>query len=126
MKENKALNVLLCIAKILLILILSVSFVYYAYGLIDSFIESKSMDSMQNTISIDPFPLFYAVGLIFSIISNGACVLLALLGLIVSHLYKGCAHRRKNIITFRILLLTPFVLELFYLLVGIFSGILFS
>ena len=96
MKESKALNILITVAKVLLILFLSLSFVYYTYGLIDAAIESANMDQMQNPSSIDPLPLTYAVFLILSVISNGACFFLALLGLILSYLYKGTPKRKKN------------------------------
>ena len=124
MKENKALNVLITVAKILLIVFLALSFVYYAYGLIDAAIESANMQPSDGTITIDPLPLTFALFLILSIISNGACVLLALLGLILSLLYKGTAKRKKNIITFSILLAIPVVMEIAFFLSGVFLGIM--
>lgn len=124
MKENKALNVLITVAKILLIVFLALSFVYYAYGLIDAAIESANMQPSDGTITIDPLPLTFALFLILSIISNGACVLLALLGLILSLLYKGTAKRKKNIITFSILLAIPIVMEIAFFLSGVFLGIM--
>ena len=123
MKENKALNVLITVAKILLIVFLALSFVYYAYGLIDAAIESANMQPSDGTITIDPLPLTFALFLILSIISNGACVILALLGLILSLLYKGTARRKKNIITFSILLAIPIVMEIAFVLSGVFLGI---
>lgn len=124
MKENKALNVLITVAKILLIVFLALSFVYYAYGLIDAAIESANMQPSDGTITIDPLPLTFALFLILSIISNGACVILALLGLILSLLYKGTAKRKKNIITFSILLAIPVVMEIAFFLSGVFLGIM--
>ena len=124
MKENKALNVLITVAKILLIVFLALSFVYYAYGLIDAAIESANMQPSDGTITIDPLPLAFALFLILSIISNGACVILALLGLILSLLYKGTAKRKKNIITFSILLAIPVVMEIAFFLSGVFLGIM--
>lgn len=124
MKENKALNVLITVAKILLIVFLALSFVYYAYGLIDAAIESANMQPSDGTITIDPLPLTFALFLILSIISNGACVILALLGLILSLLYKGTAKRKKNIITFSILLAIPIVMEIAFFLSGVFLGIM--
>ena len=124
MKENKALNVLITVAKILLIVFLALSFVYYAYGLIDAAIESANMQPSDGTITIDPLPLTFALFLILSIISNGACVILALLGLILSLLYKGTARRKKNIITFSILLAIPIVMEIAFFLSGVFLGIM--
>ena len=124
MKENKSLNVLITVAKILLIVFLALSFVYYAYGLIDAAIESANMQPSDGTITIDPLPLTFAIFLILSIISNGACVILALLGLILSLLYKGTAKRKKNIITFSILLAIPVVMEIAFYLSGVFLGIM--
>lgn len=124
MKENKALNVLITVAKILLIVFLALSFVYYAYGLIDAAIESANMQPSDGTITIDPLPLTFALFLILSIISNGACVILALLGLILSLLYKGTAKRKKNIITFSILLAIPVVMEIAFFLSGVILGIM--
>ena len=123
MKENKALNVLITVAKILLIVFLALSFVYYAYGLIDAAIESANMQPSDGTITLDPLPLTFALFLILSIISNGACVILALLGLILSLLYKGTARRKKNIITFSILLAIPIVMEIAFFLSGFILGI---
>lgn len=123
MKEIKALNILITVAKVLLIVFLALSFVYYAYGLIDAAIESANMQPSDGTITLDPLPLTFALFLILSIISNGACVLLALLGLILSLLYKGTAKRKKNIITFSILLAIPIVMEIAFFLTGVILGI---
>lgn len=123
MKESKALNILITVAKVLLIVFLALSFVYYAYGLIDAAIESANMQPSDGTITLDPLPLTFALFLILSIISNGACVLLALLGLILSLLYKGTAKRKKNIITFSILLAIPIVMEIAFFLTGVILGI---
>ena len=123
MKESKALNILIAVAKVLLIVFLALSFVYYAYGLIDAAIESANMQPSDGTITLDPLPLTFALFLILSIISNGACVLLALLGLILSLLYKGTAKRKKNIITFSILLAIPIVMEIAFFLTGFILGI---
>ena len=123
MKESKALNILISVAKVLLIVFLALSFVYYAYGLIDAAIESANMQPSDGTITLDPLPLTFALFLILSIISNGACVLLALLGLILSLLYKGTAKRKKNIITFSILLAIPIVMEIAFFLTGAILGI---
>ena len=123
MKESKALNILITVAKVLLIVFLALSFVYYAYGLIDAAIESANMQPSDGTITLDPLPLTFALFLILSIISNGACVLLALLGLILSILYKGTAKRKKNIITFSILLAIPIVMEIAFFLSGVILGI---
>ena len=123
MSESKALNVLLLIAKILLILLLSVSIVYYAATLIDAYVESLSHTPTENGVSIDPYPLAYAFILIFSLITNGACMLLALLGLILSLLYKGTAKRKKNVTALAVLLASPAVMQIFILLTGVLTGV---
>ena len=123
MQERKSLNVLLLIAKILLIAFLLISLVYYAATLIDAYIESLSFVPVENEISIDPYPLTFALMLIFSLISNGACVILALLGLILSLIYKGTSKRKKNIVTFSVLLASPLLMQLLIFLMGLFTGV---
>ena len=123
MQERKSLNVLLLIAKILLIAFLLISLVYYAATLIDAYIEYLSFVPVENEISIDPYPLTFALMLIFSLISNGACVILALLGLILSLIYKGTSKRKKNIVTFSVLLASPLLMQLLIFLMGLFTGV---
>ena len=125
MTESKALNILLLIAKILLVVLLLLSLVYYVATLLDAYIESLSYTPPENGISIDPYPLAFAFVLVFSVVTNAACALLALLGLILSLIYKGTAKRRKNILTFSVLLASPFVLQILIFLAGIFTGVLF-
>ena len=67
MKESKPLNVLLLIAKILIIVILSASFVYFTTLLIDSYVSSLSYAPVQNEVSIDPYPLAFALVFLFSL-----------------------------------------------------------
>ena len=125
MQENKALNVLLLIAKVLILLILFLSLVYFSTVLIDSYIDSLSYVPEQNTVSIDPYPLAFALVFVLSLVTNGAAALLSLLGLILSLLYKGAQNRKANIRTFSVLLASPFAIQLIYFLVGIFTGVLF-
>ena len=123
MAESKALNILLLIAKILLILFLFLSLVYYATALIDAYIDSLSYTPTENGISIDPYPLAFAFILIFSAVTNATCAFLALLGLILSLIYKGTAKRRQNILTFSTLLASPVVVQILILLLGVFTGV---
>lgn len=125
MSESKALNILLLIAKILLIVFLLLSLVYYVATLLDAYIESLSYTPPENGISIDPYPLAFAFVLIFSVVTNAACALLALLGLILSLIYKRTAKRRQNILTFSTLLASPVVIQILILLLGVFTGVLF-
>ena len=125
MSESKALNILLLIAKILLIVFLLLSLVYYVATLLDAYIESLSYTPPENGISIDPYPLAFAFVLIFSVVTNAACALLALLGLILSLIYKRTAKRRQNILTFSTLLASPVVIQILILLLGVFPGVLF-
>ena len=123
MSESKALNILLLIAKILLIVFLLLSLVYYATTLIDAYIDSLSYTPTENGISIDPYPLAFAFILVFSVITNATCAFLALLGLILSLIYKRTAKRRQNILTFSILLASPVVMQILILLLGVFTGV---
>ena len=123
MKESKALNILLLIAKILLAILLSVSFIYYAITLIDAYMESLSFIPAENGISIDPYPLTFAFVLIFSAITGGASMLLALLALILSLIYKDTPKRKRNVLTFSLFLASPLVFEAVILLFGLFTGV---
>ncbi len=124
MKQKRALDILLTVSKILLTVFLVLSLFYYAYFLIDAYIESANAQPQENGISIDPYPLAFAFVLIFSIITNGVCLLLSGLSLILSYLYRSSPNRKRNIKAFFIFLLLPLLLEALILLSGIFTGVL--
>ena len=117
MKESKFLNVLILVLKILLITVLAASFIFFTYSLISAHIDSIEMQNTPSdgTIRLDPFPITFVVVLIFSLITNGACMLFSLVGLIVSVLYKVSPKKRRNVTSFIVLLITPVILEIFYL-----------
>ena len=120
MKESKAVNILLLISKILIIVILALSTLYYAILLTDAYIESVNTVPPESGIYIEPFPIALAFTLIFSLITNGICVFLSLLGLILSFVYRESPKRKNNIRIFAILILIPIFLELVLLLLGLF------
>lgn len=123
MKKNKAFDIILTLSKILLVLLLAVSLFYYAYFLIDAYIDSLNNSPSDNTVSIDPFPLAFAFVLIFSLITNGACLLLASLSLLFTYLFCSSANRKRNMKAFLILLVCPVIMELLLLLSGILTGV---
>ena len=118
MQENKALYLILLIMKIVLISVLALSFIFFTYTLIDAHIESIEMANTPSDggIKLDPLPVAFVVVLIFSLITNGVCMILSFAGLIISICYKTSQKRKKNILAFSLLLITPAILELFYIL----------
>jgi hypothetical protein len=117
MKESKALNIVLLVLKILLAAVLVGSLIFFTWMLIDAYVESVHMPPPENgTVQLDPFPIVFVLVLILSLVTNGACMVIALVGLILSICYKASPQRRKNIISFTVFLILPVLLELFYLL----------
>lgn len=118
MKESKALNNLILILKIILCVALIASFLFFTSTLISAHLDSIAMEEQPSdgTIRLDPFPIAFTIVLIFSIITNCACLFFALVGFIVSYLYRASQKRRTHLITFGTLIAVPVLLEIFYIL----------
>ncbi len=123
MKQNRFLNILIPTLKILLLIILVFSFLYYTVGLIESYVSDLHKEPMENEISLDAFPIFYVFVLIFSVITNGISLLLSVVGLVVSHLYRASLKRKRHMLHFTLLLCASVVLELIYFTVGLAAGL---
>lgn len=119
MKENKTLQTILLILKLLIALILVLSTVYYAFLLISAYIETVNTVPPEEGIYLEPFPIALTVTLVFSLITNAVSAFLSLIGLVVSTLFHSSPKRKKNIISFAVLLILPVLLQLLVLLIGI-------
>ena len=120
MQEKKALQTILTVLKIVIAVILIGTFTYYATLLIDAYIETVNNVPPNEGVYIEPFPIAFALVLIFSLITNGICALLSLVGLIISIVFRTSAKRKKNIIAFVNLLVLPILLQIFIFLILVF------
>lgn len=117
MKESKALNIVLLVLKIVLISVLVGSFIFFTWTLVDAHVDSMNMEPpADNTIQLDPLPVAFIVVLILSLVTNGSCMAVALVGLIISICYKASPKRKSNAITFTVFLVLPVLLQFFYIL----------
>lgn len=118
MKESKVLNNLIFILKIILFVVLIASFLFFTATLVSAHIDSIEMQNTPSdgSIQLDPLPISFVFVLIFSIITNGACLFFALVGFIVSYLYRATQNRRSHLITFGCLMAAPVLFEIFYIL----------
>ena len=120
MQEKKALQTILTVLKIVIAVILIGSFTYYAIIFIDAYIETVNTVPPNEGIYIEPLPIAVALILIFSLITNGICALLSLVGLIISIVFRASAKRKKNIVAFISLLVLPILLQILIFLIPIF------
>ena len=125
MQENKTLNIILLVLKILIIVILAASLIYYSTVLIDAYIDSLSSEPSDSGINIEGYPLAFALVFIFAAMTNGVCMFLGAVGFVISLIYKRTQKRTGNILTFTALFATPIALQIFLLIVGIFSGVFY-
>ena len=123
MKENKALSVTLLVLKIICAAVLILSFAYYAFLLIDAYVESVNTVPPESGVYIEPFPVAFVLVLIFSLITSGVSFLLSLVGLLISVFYRTSEKRKKNVISFVILLIAPILFELLLLSVRLFVNL---
>ena len=120
MQEKKALQTILTVLKIVIAVILIGTFAYYATLLIGVYIETVNTVPPNEGVYIEPFPIAFALVLVFSVITNGICAFLSLVGLIISIVFRTSAKRKKNIVAFISLLVLPILLQIFIFLILVF------
>ena len=115
--QRKGLDIFLKILKVLIPVALVAFLIFCGYDLVDIYLEDLKHIGEEGTY-VQGYGLSFVVLLILGLVYNGIVLAFSVVGLIASLLYKNSISRKKNVVTFVLLCVSPVVTEL--LLVGMY------
>ena len=103
MQKRKPLDVVLLIFKIVIPVFLAFLLIFFSFDLYDQKMLDLASPDTNQTVSIDAFPLAFAILLIVMLLAVILALIVSLAGLIISIVYKQSAKRKKHILAYSLI-----------------------
>ncbi len=117
MKKAKPIDVFLLCLKIILPILVLIPLIFFTYRLTEgrmSDIANAGNDDYHSGLG-----LYIFASHILLLIANIILTVIGAIGLLIAVKYKTCPIQRKNIMTFRCLVLTPLCSQVLYVLINV-------
>ena len=118
MQKRKPLDIVLLIFKIVIPVFLAFLLIFFSFDLYNQKILDLSNPDTNQAVSIDGFPLAFAILLIVMLLAVIFAFILSLAGLVISLVYKQSARRKKHILAYSLITAACPITFFLFLLIG--------
>ncbi len=118
MQKRKPLDIVLLIFKIVIPVFLAFLLIFFSIDLYDQKMLDLANPDANQTVSIDAFPLAFAILLIVMLLAVILAFIFALAGLVISLVYRQSPRRKKHILAYSLITAACPIAFFLFLLIG--------